>query len=124
MNTKIERAVRKQVPTIQHAVSALIAMRQELTAAKIFEEIKTIEQYAEALNVLFAGVDEVKHKAQDVIIEANVRIGEELVKVPKLSGSGRTYTTNNITANDKTTNKPVSCFSKGKGALDSLTCSV
>jgi hypothetical protein len=105
MGSNLDRVIRRAVHTIPEAIHALDGMHRQLTAAKTFTEIKKIEQYTEALKVLFAHVDEVKHKAQDVIISANVRIGEELKKVPKRGGPGR---------GRKTTDEPVNSFLKGK----------
>jgi hypothetical protein len=81
--TDLNQIIRAEVYTIPEAILALEDMGRQLTAAKTFDVIKKVEQYTQALKVLFAHVDEVKHKAQDTIIAAHQRIGEELKKVPK-----------------------------------------
>jgi hypothetical protein len=44
---------------------------------------------ATALKVLLGHVAEVEERAEDVILAATVRIGEEIKKIPKAGGPGR-----------------------------------
>jgi N6-adenosine-specific RNA methylase IME4 len=101
---ELARVIRTQVSTIPEALRALDVMGQQLAKAKTFEEIKKLDHYAEALKILFAHVDEVKHKAEDIILAAHRRIGEELKKIPKASGGRRVKSDGRVT------------FASGKGA--------
>lgn len=83
MTTDIAAAVRTNVPSISHALQTLVAMEKELTTAKTYDEIRRVIQEASALKVLLGHVDEVKAQAEDTILVAHARIGEEQAKVPK-----------------------------------------
>jgi N6-adenosine-specific RNA methylase IME4/DNA modification methylase len=73
----------KNFPSIPAAIKALGAMAKQLDNAKSFEDIRKVEQASEAFKKLFADVDEVKHVAEIVILDARARIGEALEKVQK-----------------------------------------
>jgi N6-adenosine-specific RNA methylase IME4 len=89
MSLKSEIAVaRKHFPTIPEAIQALDRMGKQLDAAKSFDDIRKIECAADVLKKLFGHVDEVKHKAEVVILDGRARIGEELEKVPKATHRG------------------------------------
>ncbi len=51
-------------------------------AAKTYAEINKIEATARALKILFAEVQEVRAKADEVILLASHRIGEEIKTLP------------------------------------------
>jgi hypothetical protein len=89
MSNVLEIAVNKQVPTVGHVLKALASMERELTAAKTYDGIKKIIKQATALKVLLGHVDEVKQRAEDTILVASMRIGEEIKKVAKASGGDR-----------------------------------
>jgi N6-adenosine-specific RNA methylase IME4 len=83
----VEIAVaRKRFPTIPAALKALDAMGKQLKTAKSFDEIRAVECASDVLKKLFGHVDEVKHKAEIVILDARARIGEELERIPKATG--------------------------------------
>ena len=79
---------RKHVPAVVKAIKALAVMEKELDSAKTYESIRRVERAAEALKVLHGEVDDVRQKAEWVILLARQRIGVELEKVPK-AASGR-----------------------------------
>lgn len=69
-------------PSVPAAMRALDAMQQELETASTYDQMMSIVDRAEALKRLLKDVDGVKLKAEDTIITAHRRIGEELKKVP------------------------------------------
>ena len=79
-------AAKPEVVTIPQALKALAAMERELVAAETYVAIHKIICAAEALKHLLGQVAEVKQKAEWVVLAANIRIGEEIKKVPKASG--------------------------------------
>src|SRR5262245_30780890 len=85
----LEVALRKQVPTIPEALKSLAAMERQLTTAQTYDEIRRIIKEASALKVLLNHVEEVKTAAEDTILAASIRIGEEIKKVQKAGGPGR-----------------------------------
>lgn len=88
-HSAISLAVKKKVPTVPKALAALAAMERELTAAKTYDDIRRIIKEATALKVLLGHIDEVKAQAEDTILVASVRVGEEIKKVPKASGGSK-----------------------------------
>lgn len=108
-HSAIATAIRKNVPTVPKALEALVAMERELGALKTYEQIKHIIREATALGVLLGDVAEVKAQAEDTILIANRRIGEEIGKVPKQRGPGGTKGTKTAIA---TVGK-----SSGRGAI-------
>src|SRR4051812_24622175 len=89
-HSAIAVAINKQVPSVPKALAALAAMERELTATSTYEAIKRIIKEATAIKVLLGHVEEVKAKAEDTVLVASVRIGEEIKKVPK--GNARRIT--------------------------------
>jgi N6-adenosine-specific RNA methylase IME4 len=87
--TELSVISRKHVPTMPAAIKALAAMERELSQASTYVEIRKIVDQAEALKLLFKDIDIVKAEAEDVILAAGARIGEEIAKVPKRSGGDR-----------------------------------
>jgi hypothetical protein len=81
--------IKTQFMTIPQAVNALARMEAELDSAKSYEQIRKLADAAEALKLLFRDVKEVKDKAELVVLTANARIGEEIKRGPKASGSRR-----------------------------------
>lgn len=86
--TELSVISRKHVPTVPAAIKALAAMERELSQASTYAEIRKIVDQAEALKLLFRDIDIVKAEAEDVILSAGARIGEEIAKVPKGRGPG------------------------------------
>ena len=80
--------LRQHVPTVPAAINALVAMERELSQASTYIEIRKIVDQAEALKLLFRDIDIVKAQAEDVILAAGARIGEEIAKVPKATHKG------------------------------------
>lgn len=76
----------RHVPARAEAMKALDRMERQLTNKKTYTEINKTIRDAMALKVLLGHVEEVKVKAEDVILAASARIGEELKKVPKAAG--------------------------------------
>jgi N6-adenosine-specific RNA methylase IME4 len=74
------------IPTVPAALKALTAMECELDSSETYAAIRKIERKAEVLKTLFREVAEVKAKAEDVVLLANKRIGEEAQAIPKASG--------------------------------------
>lgn len=74
---------RRHVPSVPAAIKALAAMERELSQASTYLQIRKIVDQAEALKLLFRDIDIVKAQAEDVILAAGARIGEEIAKVPK-----------------------------------------
>jgi hypothetical protein len=87
MKAGLPATLTKSVP---RAMGALDAMKIELSSAATYERIKKIEREAEAIGILYAEVDRVRQRAQEVIAHANHRIGEELRAAPKATG-GQPY---------------------------------
>jgi hypothetical protein len=86
MSREIELAIRKRVPTVSSALKALEAMDRQLASARTYDEIRRVIREASAFKVLLGHVQEVKTKAEDTILVASVRIGEEIKRVPKAAG--------------------------------------
>jgi N6-adenosine-specific RNA methylase IME4 len=103
----IDLAIKKHVPTIADAIKSLAAMGRQLDAAKTYDQIRRVIKEATALKVLFGHINEVKAVAEDTILTASIRIGEEIKKVPKAGGPGRGK-------RNRQTAKSLS----GRGALD------
>ena len=77
---------RKHVTTVPAAIKALANMERELSQASTYAEIRKIIKQGNALKLLFSDIDLVKAEAEDVILAASARIGEEIGKVPKAAG--------------------------------------
>lgn len=69
--------------TLPQVLTALDELEVEVTQADTYAEIRLGLDIAGALKLMFRQVDTVKIRAEDVILKAHVRIGEELQKVPK-----------------------------------------
>jgi len=81
-------------------------MERELSNASTYTAIRKIVAAAEAMKLLFRDIDVVKAQAEDVILAAGARIGEEIAKVPKARGPGGTKGTKTaITAQGKSSRK-------------------
>lgn len=87
--TTLSAISRKHVTTVPAALKALVAMERELSQASTYVEIRKVINASAALKLLFKDVDIVKAEAEDVILAAGARIGEEIAKVPKRSGGDR-----------------------------------
>lgn len=87
--TALETAIRKQVPSVPKALAALAQMERELTTARTYDAIRRVIREAGAIKVLLGHIDEVKAQAEDTILIAHQRIGEEIKKVPKATGGDR-----------------------------------
>jgi N6-adenosine-specific RNA methylase IME4 len=87
--TELSVVSRKHVTTVPGAIKALAAMERQLSAAKTYTEIRKVIDQASAIKLLLKDVDVVKEQAEDVILAASARIGEELEKVPKATNAGR-----------------------------------
>ena len=83
MTNALSNISRKHVTTLPAALKALAAMERELSTASTYAEIRKIMDAGAALKLLFRDVDLVKAEAEDVILAAGARIGEEIAKVPK-----------------------------------------
>ena len=86
--TELSLISRKHVTSVPAALKALAAMERELSQASTYVEIRKVVDQAEALKLLFKDIDIVKAQAEDVILAAGARIGEEIAKVPKGRGPG------------------------------------
>jgi N6-adenosine-specific RNA methylase IME4 len=82
-HSAISTAIRKHLPTVSKALEALAAMEHQLVAVKTYEQIRHIIREATAVKVLLGHVAEVKAQAEDTVLLANRRIGEEIKKAPK-----------------------------------------
>lgn len=80
---QLSRISARHVVTVPAALKALAAMERELLQASTYAEIRKVVDAGEALKLLFRDVDVVKIQAEDVILAASARIGEEIAKVPK-----------------------------------------
>jgi len=89
----LDLQIRRQVPSVSAALKSLTAMERELSAAKTYDDIRRIIKEASAIKVLLGHVNEVKAQAENTILVACVRIGEEIKKVPKAGGPGRSKRT-------------------------------
>jgi N6-adenosine-specific RNA methylase IME4 len=87
--TELSEISRKHVTSIPAALKALATMERELAASATYERLRKIVDGATALKHLFADVDAVKAEAEDVILIAGARIGEEIDKVPKAKPPGK-----------------------------------
>jgi N6-adenosine-specific RNA methylase IME4 len=81
--TALSAVSRKHVTSVPAALKALAAMERELSQASTYAAIRKIIDAGEALKLLFRDVDVVKAEAEDVILAAGARIGEEIGKIPK-----------------------------------------
>jgi hypothetical protein len=81
--TKLLALIPKSIPEVRRA---LAAMGRDLDAARTYEQIRRIEQTAEAFKKLFAEVEDVRRQAEEVIILARHRIGQELANTPTYRG--------------------------------------
>ncbi len=81
---------RKHVTAVPRALKALAALERELSQAATCDEIRKVVDQAEAFKLLFGDIDVVE--AEDVILAAGARIGEEIAKVPKANARRRITT--------------------------------
>jgi N6-adenosine-specific RNA methylase IME4 len=88
MTPALSEVSRKHIVSIPAALNALAAMEHELSKASTYIEIRKIIDQATALKLLARDIDVVKDAAEDVILAASARIGEEIAKVPKGRGPG------------------------------------
>jgi N6-adenosine-specific RNA methylase IME4 len=77
------------IASIPAAIKALAAMEHQLSQTSTYDEIRKLVDQAEALKLLFSDIDIVKAEAEDVILAAGARIGEEIAKVPKANARRR-----------------------------------
>ena len=84
----IDKAVARIVQTPGKALAVLAAMERELTAIKTYDELRRVIREVNAINVLHGHVAAVKAQAEDTILIANRRIGEEIGKTPKATAAG------------------------------------
>jgi hypothetical protein len=73
------------VATVPAALKALAAMEKQLDATS-YAEIHKVIDGSRALKMLFRDVKIVKHGAEDMILVAGARIGEEIKRVRKATG--------------------------------------
>jgi N6-adenosine-specific RNA methylase IME4 len=97
-STALSEISRKHVTTVPAAIKALANMERELSLASTYVEIRKIIDLGNALKQLFKDVDLVKAEAEDVILAASARIGEEIGKVPK---AGNRFTAQGKSASRK-----------------------
>jgi N6-adenosine-specific RNA methylase IME4 len=69
------------------ALQALIRMERELDDAKTYAEIRKVVAIAEAFKKLFAQVEDVRRQAEQTIVLALARVGEELAAQPVATGT-------------------------------------
>jgi N6-adenosine-specific RNA methylase IME4 len=69
------------------AKQALILMERDLDDARTYEDIRRIERGAEVLRLLYAEVEEVRRQAEQTIVLASTRVGEELRAQPVAVGT-------------------------------------
>lgn len=86
--TNVIATIQKQVPSVPQALKALVAMEKEMSSATTYIRIRDIIREASALKVLLGHIADVKAQAEDTILIANRRIGEEIEKVPKATHKG------------------------------------
>lgn len=89
MPGQLSQYSREHVPTVPAALRALVEMERELSRASTYTEIRKVIDAGAALKLLFRDVDVVKAGAEDVILSASARIGEEIGKIPKATGPHR-----------------------------------
>jgi site-specific DNA-methyltransferase (adenine-specific) len=63
-------------------------MERDIDAASTYAEIRRLERQAEAIKVLHREIEDVRQKAEWVILVARRRVGEELEKAPVARGGG------------------------------------
>lgn len=88
MTSALSEVARKFVTSIPAALKALANMERELSQASTYDQIRKIVADADYIKGLFADIDIVKAEAEDVILAAGARIGEEIAKVPKATHKG------------------------------------
>jgi N6-adenosine-specific RNA methylase IME4 len=88
-NNALAIVIRKKVPSISKALAALVEMERQLGAVKTYAQIEHIIRESKAVKELYGHVAKVKAQAEDTILIANRRIGEEVAKVPKATGGDR-----------------------------------
>lgn len=88
--TVLSTISRNHIQTIPAAMRALDAMDRQITAARTYEELRKLVDGANAIKLVNSDIDVVKQRAEDVILDAYARIGEEIAKVPKERGPGGT----------------------------------
>src|SRR4051812_37668336 len=74
-------ALCEQVPSVPAALEALDRMGRALSDARTYESLRRTIKDVRAIRDLFADVEAVKHKAEDVVLDATIRIGQELEQV-------------------------------------------
>jgi N6-adenosine-specific RNA methylase IME4 len=77
----------ERLQSVPKVLAALDALNDEVQSAKTYERLQELKRAVDALKSYWADIAEIKHKAEDVILDAHRRIGEELSKVPKASGN-------------------------------------
>jgi len=68
---------------------ALAALGKELNNAKTYEALKDVERRAKWIALAYADIDEIKHQAQWVMIDARCKLDDQVQKVTKVGGPGR-----------------------------------
>jgi N6-adenosine-specific RNA methylase IME4 len=89
MSTELSELSRKHVTSIPAVLKALAMMERELSNATTYTAIRKIIASAEMMKALFRDIDIVKAEAEDVILAAGARIGEEIAKIPKANARRR-----------------------------------
>ena len=85
MGTELQAEVRKRVD-VTAVIEELNALEKALTSAKTYASLRQIIDRARALEILARDIDEVKQRAQGVILLGWAHVGDELKRVPKASG--------------------------------------
>ena len=84
MTRSLLAVIPKSVP---QAKRALTALGRDIDAAKTYDAIRRIERAADAIKLLFAEVEAIRHQAEEVVVLANHRIGTEIKAAPVATGS-------------------------------------
>ena len=77
-------ATRSPLRSVPKVLASLDALKKN--AAKTYDDLKRIERAAEAIRVWHSDIEEIKHKAEDVILDAHIKLGEETKKIEKAKG--------------------------------------
>ena len=83
MKTALSPVANKYIRSIPAALKALAQLSREISSARTFDQLRKLEDAAKAIQLIYRDIDAVKQSAEDVVLDAHVRIGEELNSNPQ-----------------------------------------
>ena len=79
----LDRVVDTHIASVPQALAALGRMEAQFASARTYEELQIIQAAAEVFARPYRRVEQVKHKAEDVVLLASEQIGRAILDVQK-----------------------------------------